>query len=351
MWLSLLRENYTQGSWSGAEKIGAFVAMAERMMAAGHADLAIESVLSVSLRAMWGNPGQEIRTALVAAAERLPLAEDDPALLAVLAQADPVARGSVVLERISRLRPNDADPVAMLNLGAAATAVLAHNVALGFYEAAVEGLRAQGRLGQLVQALTYQAWAGAHVGQGRLVESAAEEASRLGRETGQVRWAIAAQLAQATIAAERGDFAEAETLAGAAEEELLAMGAYPVLSLVRFVRGRGAVAHQRYEEGLNQLRRTFDPADIGYLPYVGALGLSDLVEAAAHTGQRDAALAYLQELEELAAATSAPLLQVQAAYARPLVADDDHAEALYQVALEYDLVGWPCFRNRMLTGN
>jgi ATP/maltotriose-dependent transcriptional regulator MalT len=200
----------------------------------------------------------------------------------------------------------------------------------------------------LARALVCQTWAHALTGQGRLAASAAEEASRLGRETGQLRWAIISELAEALMAAERGELAKAETLAATAEEELLGMGAYPLLAHVRFVRGRSAVAHQRYAEGLDQLSRAFDPEDIGYLPYVGYFGLSDLVEAAAHTGQPEAALAYLQQLEELAAATSAPLLQAQAAYARPLVADADHAEAWYQAALERDLADWPRYRNRML---
>jgi hypothetical protein len=163
-----------------------------------------------------------------------------------------------------------------------------------------------------------------------------------------LRWAIVADLAEALVDAERGDFTEAETRAAAAEKELLDMGAYPLLAHVRFVRGRGAVAHQRYAEGLDQLRRALDPQDIGYLPYVGYYGLSDLVEAAAHTGQRDVAMAYLRQLEHLAGAMSAPLLQAQAAYARPLVAGDDRAEALYQAALERDLAAWPCYRHRML---
>ena len=346
--LSLLRENFTEPSWSGAAKIGAFVAMAERMVAAGHADLAIESAVTVSFRAWYGNPSQDIRTALAAVAGQLPLAVDDPARLEILAHADPVAYAPAVLEHISQMRPDDTAPVAMLRTGAAASAVLAHDLALGFLEPAVRGLRAQGRLVLLARALVCQTWAGALTGQGRLAASAAEEASRLGRETGQLRWAIIAELAGALVAAERGELNEAETLAAAAEEELLAMGAYPLLAHVRFVRGRSAVAHQRYAEGLDHLRRAFDPEDIGYLPYVGYFGLSDLVEAAAHTGQREAALAYLRQLEELAAATSAPLLQAQAAYARPLVADDDHAEAWYQAALERDLAGWPCYRNRML---
>jgi hypothetical protein len=71
------------------------------------------------------------------------------------------------------------------------------------------------------------------------------------------------------------------------------MGANSMLALVQFVRGRGAVAHQRYSEGFEHLRRTLDPTDPAYLPFVGAWGLSDLVEAAAHTGKNDIARAYL----------------------------------------------------------
>ena len=121
-----------------------------------------------------------------------------------------------------------------------------------------------------------------------LAVSAAEEASRLARETGQMRWAALAQLAQATIAAERGDLDLAEALAREAEALLLPMGATPMLAVAQFVRGRGAVAHQHYEEGFDHLRRTLDPTDPAYHPFVGAWGLSDLVEAAAHSGHKDA---------------------------------------------------------------
>ena len=231
---------------------------------------------------------------------------------------------------------------------AAASAVWACGLSLRFLDAAVTGLRAQGRLGLLANALVTQAWAAVHLAREPLAMSAAEEASRLARETGQPRWAIAAQLALAAIAAERGDFDVAETLARKAETELLAMGAKPMLALVQFVRGRAAVAHHRYSEGFEHLRPVLDPADVPYHPFVGAWGLSDLVEAAAHTGNKDIAIAYLQQLESLAEATSGPMLRAGAAYARPLVADDDRAEALYQMALERDLLDWPCYRGRML---
>ena len=346
--LSLLRETYDESRWSGASKIGACAGTAERMRLDGHPDLALRLLITVALRCWWGNPGQETRAAVVATAQRIPVGEDDPALLAVLAHADPVGQGALVIDRISRTTPAVAEPVESYLLGAAASAVWAYDLALGFLDAAVDGLRAQGRIGLLVQALVSQAWAAVHLGREPLAVSAAEEASRLARETGQVRWAALAQLAQATISAERGDLHVAEALAREAEALLLGLGATPMLALGQFVRGRGAVAHQHYSEGFEHHRRTLDPSDPAYHPFVGAWGLADLVEAAAHSGERETAEAYLQQLDSLAAATSGSLLRASAGYARPMVADDDDAENLYQAALEHDLANWPCYRGRML---
>ena len=83
---------------------------------------------------------------------------------------------------------------------------------------------------------------------------------------------------------------------------------------------------QHYAEGFEQLRRILDPADPSYHPFVGTWGLADLVEAAVHTENNDAATAYLGQLEALVATTSGPLLHAQAAYARPLVTSDHAAE-------------------------
>jgi hypothetical protein len=117
---------------------------------------------------------------------------------------------------------------------------------------------------------------------------------------------------------------------------------------VLFARGRGAVVNQRYAEGLAYLRRILDPADPAHHPYVGTWGLGDIVEAAAHVGDLDAARAYLDQLESLAATASGSLLLAAAAYARPLVADGDDAEHLYQAALADGLANWPDYRARLL---
>ena len=203
-------------------------------------------------------------------------------------------------------------------LGTAATTVWAFDSSLGFLGAAVDGLRAQGRLGLLAQALVSQSWAALHCAKAPLAVSAADEAARLARETGQARWAVAADLVRATVAGERGDFDTADAIASAAEAELLPIGAQAMLALVQFARGRGAVAHQDYSDGFDHLRRTLDPGDVAYHPFVGSWALADLVEAAVNVGEPHAAEAYLARLESLAASTSGPFLLAALGYARPL---------------------------------
>jgi DNA-binding CsgD family transcriptional regulator len=347
-WASFMREAFAGAGWSGVAKLDSFVGLAERMRAAGHADLAVQALYAIAIRCYWGNPSQQTRSAVIAAAERLPVPENDPSLIAVLASADPVQCGAVVNDRISRIAPDATDPAAMLLIGYAATAVWAWDRSLAFLDVAVDGLRAEGRVTSLAQALVSQAWAAMHLAREPLATAAAGEAAGLARETSQLRWAIAAELAQAAVAAERGDADAAEAITRQAEAVLLPMGANPLLALAQFARGRGAVVQQRYPEGIAHLRRILDPADPAYHPFVGTWGLADLVEAAIHIGDTDAAAAYVRQLESLAVKTAGPLLQAEAAYARPLASDDDAAEGLYQTALEQGLTNWPGYRGRML---
>lgn len=344
-----LREELDDSAWSGAARIRSFVKIADRFSRDGEPERALRCLLTVALRMWWSNPSQEMQDLVVETVERLHIDDHNPALLAILSYADPVKRGAQVIERISRMRPETAgDPAAMYLVGSAATGVWAHDLALSFLGPAVDGLRAQGRLGLLAQALVSQAWAALLCGKETLAASAADEAARLADESGQPRWAIVARLAQATVLGNRGDFEAADRLLRGAEATLMQAGAHPILALAQFARGSCAVAHQRYEDGYHHLSRLFIPDDIAYHPYVGAWALADLVEAAVHLGRDDSAAAHLAQLESLAAATAGSLLEAQLRYARPLVADDDRAEDLYQAALDSDLTHWPSHRGRLL---
>jgi DNA-binding CsgD family transcriptional regulator len=349
-WLSWLRQAYSGAGWPGAAKVGSFIAMADRQRADGHPERAAESLHTAALRCWWGTPDRQTRAALIAAAQRIALPPDNPTLLAILGCTDPVDQSAAVIERITRLSPDPADPAGSYLIGTAATATWAYDLADGFLELAVTGLRRQGRRGLLAQALVSQAWAAVHLANGPVAKSAATEADRLSRETDQARWAVAAQLALAAIAGEEGDGEAAEALTGEAEAKLLALGTSPMQAMALFVRGRAAVANQRYLYAAEQLRRALDPADPAHHPYIAAWGLADLIEAEVHADAPDAARAHLARLESLAAVTSAPLLRAQAAYARPLVAPDDRAEPLYRSALAHDLADWPQLRGRMQLG-
>ena len=343
-WLS---EATAENAWSGSARFGSFAEMAGQLIARGQAQRAAELLAAIALRLWWGNPDQQTRTAMVALAKRIPLAPDHPVLLTLLAFADPVRQAPLVVSRLSRLHPDAADPAGTYLLGAAATGVWAQDRSLAFLDVAVRGLRAQSRIGLLVQALVSQAWSAVHLARQSLAMTAAEEAFQLAREHGMRRWAATAQLAQAAVAAQGGDFDAAEALVHDAEAVLLPMDANPLLALAQFALGHGAVAHRHYEEGFSQLSRLLEPGDPRYQPLVASWGLGDLIEAALHIGQPDAARAHLTTLASLAETTAGPLLQVELAYARPLISSDEDAGALYTEALNGSLINWPGHRARL----
>jgi DNA-binding CsgD family transcriptional regulator len=345
--LAFVTEVVEARTWSGGDRIPALVAMAGEMLDDGHVEESLDALLTIALRAWWSDVDLQTRDAIVDLAERLPLAPDAPPLLSIVALAHPMRCAADVIERISRIEPDPADPLGALAIGVAATGVWAHDLSVPFLEIAVDGLRVQGRLGLLTQALTAQAWSAVHLALEPLAVAASQEAVRLAEETAQPLWGAAARFAQAMILAERGDLEAAEGAAGDAEAVLTASGGGSLLALGQVVRARAAVAHHHCEDGLDYLLRMRTPSDPAFHPFVPTWMLSDLVEACVHTGRFDEARAYFAELEELAASTNGGLLRCEVAYARPFVTDDAHAEEAFQAALEA-LGRWPCFRGRML---
>jgi len=343
-----MREISGGGAWTGTSQLDALVRLAEQMRMAGEARTALDTLANFALRCYWGNPAPETRAAVIAAAERLGRPETEPALLAILSSADPVRTGELVNALVKSITPDRTEPTAMWYSGLAAANTWAWDSALPLLDAAVDELRAQGQLGVLTRALTTQAWAAVHLARLPTAVAAASEACRLAVETGQGHWTGANQLAQAVAASAAGDDAAADALAQRTEALYRASGSTSMLGFVQFARGHGAVLNQRYAVGLAHLRRILDPADPVFHPFVGSWGLADLAEAAVALGEPARAQAYLGQLESLAEQTGGPLLLAQAAYARPLAAEDDQAEPLYQAALGEGLANWPDYRARML---
>jgi ATP/maltotriose-dependent transcriptional regulator MalT len=243
--------------------------------------------------------------------------------------------------------PTRDDPEAMHLLGAAALLVGAFDLAAGFLAASAEGLRAQGRLGHLARVLFLWATAAVHLADLDAAIPTADEARRLALETGEPLWAAGALAVQAMLAALHGEFEVAEALAAEAERLSRPIGASFVLAAIQLARGLAALGNGRHEEAYGHLRRVFDPTDPAAIHSVRFQAIRDLAEAAVHSGYRAEARELLAELELLGEQTPSPSLHVSLRLARPLLAEDADAEALFLAGLDADLHRWPFDRARL----
>ena len=145
---------------------------------------ALDALLIVVSRGWMTGLDAQRRARIVAAAERLAPAPDDARLLLLLAMVDPVSRGAFVLEQLRGLAPASiGDPETLRQLGIAASIVGDPVRASAFLGGAIRGLRVQGRLGLLADALVAQAWIAWQLGTWRMAASLADEAQRLAIET------------------------------------------------------------------------------------------------------------------------------------------------------------------------
>jgi DNA-binding CsgD family transcriptional regulator len=321
--------------------------LAEAVASDGDVDLVLRILWSAALRCFWAEPGAAARHHIVAVAEALPIGERDPRLLAILAYAAPIERGTAVIDRLAGLAGQPSgDPQAERLLGTAAVLAGALDLAVRLSAASVSGLRTQGRLGLLARALGAQAWSAGRLADLNVAIPAPEEASRLARETTQPFLHAMVRASEAEIAALRGDYDRADALASEAERVSLAAGARPVLATVQVARGLAALSDGRYGDAYAHLRRMHDPADPAYQVALRCYAVAELAEAAVRSGQAEAIRDVMEGLERRAATTSSPALHAGLRYARAVLAEDDKAEELFEVALSADLTGWSFLRAR-----
>ncbi|WP_432989064.1 ATP-binding protein [Dactylosporangium sp. CA-233914] len=321
--------------------------VAERVAGAGDIRLAMRLLNSAALRCFWSEADEEAGHRVVAVAESLPTAANDPERLAILAFAAPVGRGSAVINGLREVSAGaGADAQTLRLLGSAALIIGAFDQAEAGCTASVPGLRAQGRLGSLTRALAALAWCAAHQGDLSAGIPAAEEAARLSLETSQPLFFGIARAAAAVMAALGGHPERAAALAAEAEQRGVAAAVRPVLATVQLSRGRSALAEGRHADAYGELRRMHDPGDPSFHAGMRCFALTDLVEAAAHSGHRDAVAEVVSELEAQGRRTSSPALHAGLRYARAVLADDAGAEALFREALSAETSRWPFSRAR-----
>ena len=344
-----MREMHEEDPAAGGARVRALVETAERTDAEGDHALAIHFLRAASLRCFWADPGPETRHLVAAAAERTAADTDEAELLAILAWAAPLERGREISARIAALDPYaERDPAESRLIGAAATSLGAFDLAPPYLAASVDGLRTEGRLGLLAQALVSQAFAAIYAGDWDVAIPAAAEAGYLARETSQPRWLAGSLVAQAALAGLRGDDAVADGAAAEAERTIAPQGNNYILALLQFARGTSALGAGRFDEAWTQLGRMFDPSDPAYHPAIRCWAVAEMAEAAARVRELEQARRWLDGTTGGTGEAWSPILDVGLALARPLLADDGQAEALFQSGLSADMSRWPFFRARLL---
>ncbi|GAA2370093.1 LuxR family transcriptional regulator [Dactylosporangium salmoneum] len=326
----------------------ALAEVAERVAGTGDGvRLAVRLLNSAALRCFWSEADEAAGHRVVAVTETLPVAADDPDRLAILAFAAPVGRGSAVIDGLRGATARaGVDAQTSRLLGSAAVIVGAFDEGDAYCAASIPDLRAQGRLGSLTRALAALAWCAAHQGDLNAGIPAAEEAARLALETSQPLFFGIARASAAVMAALGGHPDRAAALAAEAEQRGVAAGVRPVLATAQLSRGRGALAEGRFADAYGELRRMHDPGDPSFHSGMRCFSLTDLVEAAAHSGHRDAVADVMSELEAAGRRTSSPALHAGLRYARAVLADDAGAEALFRAALNAETSRWPFSRAR-----
>jgi DNA-binding CsgD family transcriptional regulator len=132
------------------------------------------------------------------------------------------------------------------------------------------------------------------------------------------------------LAALRGQEAEALRLIEATIEDVTSRGEGMGLGISHFATALLYNSRGRYAEALAAAESACEYDDLGVL----AWALTELVEAAARSGKREAALAAVERLTKSTRAGATDWALGIEARSRALVSDDDAAEPLYREALE-----------------
>ena len=348
--LTWLREMTTGNVWFEPGAAKTFVTIASTIAdSGGDSDAALRALVPVAHRSWWTRPRTTTRRYLVEAALSLGHSDRHPMVLAVMALADPEETGPSVLRSVARLRQHALpDPLSAMYVGIAAEKAGDFAAGARFLATAVDGLRDQVRLGLLAQALVHHAWAATFAGDWAAAAAAAAEGDALARETGQPQYGLTGELIGALVAAMCGTLVDVDAILARPERSGLAIRGGPLLAPAYIARAALALGDGRQDDAFRALWPVFDEKDEAFHRFMRWPTILDLVESAAGSGQGERVVAVIEDLEATARRSNPPILRAGLLCAKPLIASDLDAEALFEAALAQDLTANPLLRARTL---
>ncbi len=347
--LTWLRNTFADTTPGDQGQMRSLVDTAEVSAAAGNGDLALHLLFGAALRCWRSNLGQPARDRVAVIVERLPVPQTHPRRVATLAMAGPVRWGSVVSDRLAAIEASAGELTAdeAYLAGMAARAIGDHDAAARFLGNATTQLRAEGRLGALVQVLVMRGWVAIAQGHWVSAEMLVDESSRLAEEVGQSWWRTGSLIASAALYGLRGQTEDAERLAAEAEKTAIPQGLNDLICMIAFARGVTLLGAGRPAVALEHLIRVFDRNDPAFHEAARFMSITYLADAAWQSGQRHVAVTVLDELGTLSRRTPSPTLHAGLAYARAVLGPDEEAERLYDAALGSDLGHYSFDRARL----
>jgi DNA-binding CsgD family transcriptional regulator len=343
-----LREIFSDGVPGDATRVFELCEMAALANASNENDLALNLLHGAALRCWWADAGEPARMRVVEEAKRLRGVRSEPRYLAVLGITEPILCGAEVNGLLSSLALEKVrDPDALRLLGEAAHATGDTVRASDLFNLAESEMRQQGRLGLLPQVLAMQAQVQLMLGDWGRARAAAEEGRRLADETGQFIWSAGAVIGEAMVAGLSGDSDRALEIAAGADRTARPQQLNVLLARIQLARAFAMMSTGLYAEAYQELSRMFDPADIAFHHRERLNAVMYLAEAASYCDRTSDAVTIIAEMEKVALVTPAAVLHIQLQYARPVLATDDDAGTLFEVAVAQDLSQWPWPRARL----
>jgi DNA-binding CsgD family transcriptional regulator len=332
---------------AGEQRISALIELADRAHAADDDKLAIQFLRAAALRCWNFCPDRPVGKSVIAAADRLAVA-DAPARAALLAHGAPFESADDVLKIIASVNAFDRGATTTYELGHAAACVGAFDVSESLFTQAVDALRSEDRLHTLGTALVLLSWSALRLGRWSNAVSAAEEGGRLCAETGQPFWHACALAAHAAVAARRGDFDTASDLIHGAEQVSSTHHFAAADAVILVARAAMASGQGQHELAFAYLARLHDPSDPAHHLVHGLWSLASFADAAAMCGETDAARRVITTMRPDVRATNSPAGQMNLGYAEAVLAPGNEIETRLRAAIRSNMTTWPIERSHLL---
>ncbi|WP_411146807.1 helix-turn-helix transcriptional regulator [Streptomyces sp. x-80] len=292
--------------------------------------------------------GQPIRDELLATADSLPLAADDPRVLTAWGLSGAAERRRRAVDALDRWSVRSvADPATESLLSRTAFVCGEYERSLAFGRSAADGLRRQGRLGMLAQLQVRQSFAATALGRWDLAGSTAQEAHRLASKACQPIWAASAALALAYLSGLRGSLRQSVELLDEFERVALCTGIQPLMTGAQMAKGLRELGQGHPAEAFGHLRKVVDGGDRTHHPITRLWAIDYFAEAALGAGETGRARPIVRDLEPVLETVTGTTAHRPIRLAQALLAPDSEAEAAFTRAFDLAEGASPWYRARL----